>query len=58
MSAVTGGLKRLLSETESWYEITFETSLAEQLNEYHEIEVTLDKPGLVARTRDGYYAQP
>jgi len=27
-------------------------------NEYHALDVKLDKPGLTARTRAGYYAQP
>jgi hypothetical protein len=27
-------------------------------NEYHALEIKLGKPGLTARTRTGYYAQP
>ena len=27
-------------------------------DEYHTLEVKVDKPGLTARTRTGYYAQP
>lgn len=57
-SDVTGSLKRFMADTESWYEITFETPAAERPDEYHQIETTVDKPGLIARTRDGYYAQP
>jgi VWFA-related protein len=57
-SDVAGGLKRFMADTESWYEIAFETPIAERPNEYHQIEITVDKPGLIARTRDGYYAQP
>ena len=57
-SDVAGMLKRCLSDTESWYEITFSMPPAERPDEYHHIEIRLDKPGLTARTRDGYYAQP
>jgi VWFA-related protein len=57
-SDVTGSLKRCLADTESWYEISFETRVAERPNEYHHIQITVDKPGLSTRTRDGYYAQP
>ncbi len=57
-SDVAGMLKRCLAETESWYEITFDAPPAEQPNEYHLVEITVDKPGLIARTRNGYYAQP
>jgi VWFA-related protein len=55
---VTGALKRCLTDTESWYEITFDASVAERPNEYHHIEITMGKPGLTARTSNGYYAQP
>jgi VWFA-related protein len=55
---VTNVLNKCLAETESWYEITVDSASAEQPNEYHHIEIKLDKPNLSARTRDGYYAQP
>jgi VWFA-related protein len=57
-SDVEGQLKKCLADTEAWYEITFDAAVPEQPNEYHHIEIKLNKPGLVARTRDGYYAQP
>ena len=57
-SDVTGMLERCLADAESWYEITFDAAVPEQPNEYHHIEIKLNKPGLSARTRDGYYAQP
>ncbi len=43
---------------QSWYEITFDPLPADKPNEYHQIQIKLDKPGLVARTRTGYYANP
>ena len=55
---VVHGLKTCLADLDSWYEITVPTSRADRPNEYHQIEVKTDKPGLVTRTRDGYYAQP
>ena len=57
-SDVAGMLKRCLADMASWYEITFAAPVAEQPNEYHHIQIKLDKPGLTARTRDLYYAQP
>ena len=57
-SDVAEGLKRCLHDTEGWYEITFDGAAAEKANEYHHVEIKVDKPGLTARTRDGYYAQP
>jgi VWFA-related protein len=57
-SDVAGNLTKCLADTESWYEITFEAPVAERPNEYHHIDLKVDRPGLVVRTRDGYYAQP
>ena len=55
---VASMLKTCAADAEAYYEITFDTAPAEEPNEYHHIEVKVEKPGLVARTRDGYYAQP
>lgn len=57
-SDVSGSLKKCLADTNSWYEITFDTPVPERPDEYHHIEITMGKQGLTARTRDGYYAQP
>jgi VWFA-related protein len=55
---VAGGLKTCFADLHSWYEITVPAARADRSNEYHQIDVKTDKPGLVTRTRDGYYAQP
>ena len=57
-SDIAGLLKKCLADAESWYRISFDPAVAEHPNEYHHVEVRLDKPGLTVRTRDGYYAQP
>ncbi len=57
-SDVTGNIKRCLNDVQSWYEIAFDPLPADKPNEYHHIEIKLDKPGLVARTRTGYYSNP
>jgi VWFA-related protein len=51
-------LKRALADTTAYYEINFEASPADRRDEYHHLEIRLTNPALVARTRDGYYAQP
>jgi VWFA-related protein len=51
-------LQKCISDTAPYYEITFAAQAAERPNEYHQIEVKLAKPGLTARTLEGYYAQP
>jgi hypothetical protein len=40
------------------YELTFNVPDDARPNEYHRVEVKVDKPKLIIRTRDGYYAQP
>ncbi len=57
-SDVTGMLKECLLDADSWYEIGFEPSPADKPNEYHHIEIKVDRPGVLVRTRDGYYANP
>jgi VWFA-related protein len=42
----------------SYYELTFAASAAVNPNEYHELLVRTDKPGVTARTNAFYYARP
>lgn len=42
----------------AYYAISFTPLPADGPNEYHELKVRVDKPGLTARTSTGYYNQP
>jgi hypothetical protein len=55
---VTGMMAQCLQDVKSWYAISFDPLPADKQDEYHHIEVKVDQPGLIARTRDGYYANP
>jgi VWFA-related protein len=55
---IASSLSKCIGETEFWYEVTLAMPPAEQPNEYHHLEIKVDKPGLATRTRNGYYAQP
>jgi len=57
-SDVEGLIQKCLIEAQSWYEITFDPPPADKPDEYHRIEIRLDQRGLIARSRDGYYANP
>jgi VWFA-related protein len=46
-----------MADAASYYEITLDASVAAHADEYHSIDVQVNKPGLKARTRMGYYAQ-
>jgi VWFA-related protein len=50
-------LQQCLTDAMPYYEISFDPPAAHEPNEYHHIEIQLAK-GLIARTRQGYYAQP
>ncbi len=51
-------LQQCLADTEAYYAISFDPAPADHRDEYHSLEIRLSKPGLTARTRQGYYAQP
>ena len=50
-------LQRCLADTRAYYEISFDPSKAGRPDEYHQLEVRIAKPGLKARTRQGYYSR-
>ena len=47
-----------IDEARSYYTLTFDPAAAKHADEYHELAVHVDKPGLKARTSTGYYVQP
>lgn len=46
-----------LEDTKAFYTLSFDSPPADHPNELHDLEVKIDKPGLKARTRTGYYAE-
>ena len=55
---IAAHLQRCIADLESYYEISFDASPADRPNEYHQLDIKIDKPGLAAHTRTGYYSQP
>jgi VWFA-related protein len=51
-------LDKCLADTEAYYELSFVPAVADHRDEYHNLLVQVAKPGLTARTRTGYYAEP
>jgi VWFA-related protein len=47
-----------LLDAKAYYTLSFIYPPADHPDEYHSLEIKVDKPGLIARTRTGYYAQP
>jgi VWFA-related protein len=55
---VAGLLRECLSDSAPYYEISFDPTPSDKQDEYHHLEIKVAKPGLTARTHQGYYAQP
>ncbi len=46
-----------VADASVYYILSFDSLPADQPDEYHALQVTVDKPGVTARTRTGYYDQ-
>ncbi|MGB9454966.1 MAG: VWA domain-containing protein [Bryobacteraceae bacterium] len=55
---VAGEIATCIADANAFYVLSFDGLAGDGPNEYHALEVKIDKPGLTARTRSGYYAQP
>ena len=55
---VAGFLEQCAADGEAYYELSFSPAPSDHRDEYHHLTVQVAKPGLIARTRDGYYSQP
>jgi hypothetical protein len=55
---IAGQIFRCIADVDTFYTLTLDAAKADRPNEYHAIEVKIANPGLTARTRNGYYAQP
>jgi VWFA-related protein len=55
---VSEQIERCVREADTYYTLTFDPAHAHALNEYHELKVLVNRPGLTARTNSGYYDQP
>jgi VWFA-related protein len=57
-NSVVAGLDRSIADLNAYYVLSIEAPPADKPNEYHDLAVKVAKPGLMIRTRTGYYAQP
>ena len=55
---IAGQISRCIADADAFYTLTLDAAKADKPNEYHAIDVKVATPGLTARTRSGYYAQP
>lgn len=52
------GLNTAVRDASTSYGLTFDTAPGDRPNEYHAIEVRVDRPNVIVRTTKGYYARP
>jgi VWFA-related protein len=55
---VAGEIAASIADANASYILSFDSLPGNAPNEYHALEIRIDKLGLAARTRSGYYAQP
>lgn len=55
---VTSLIQKSLRDAAVYYELSFNPAQGEHPQEYHHLEIHVAKPGVTARTRQGYYSQP
>jgi VWFA-related protein len=55
---VASQIDSCIQDATAWYTISFDPPRADKPNEYHDLKLEVDKPGLTARTSTGYYNQP
>lgn len=51
-------LNRCVADANAFYTISFNPPKAAQADEYHDLKLLVDTPGLTVRTNTGYYNQP
>ena len=56
--SIMNTLNHTLEDLNAFYVVAIDAPVTEQPNTYHSVGIKLDAPGLSARTRTGYYAQP
>jgi VWFA-related protein len=55
---ITAQITRCVAEADAFYTLTIDAAPADKPNEFNSIDVKVETPGLTARTRNGYYAEP
>jgi VWFA-related protein len=53
-----GQINSCVADASAYYAMSFDAVPADHVNEYHELTVKVDKPGVKARTNAAYYGQP
>lgn len=52
------GIEQCIHDASVFYTLSFDPPHAANIDEYHDLKLTVGRPGLIARTNTGYYNQP
>lgn len=55
---LTAQIDNCVRDGTAFYALSFDPPRADRADEYHDLKVKIDRPGLVAHTNTGYYNQP
>lgn len=55
---LVGQINRCIAGASAFYRISFDALRADHADEYHDLKLEIDRPGLTVRTSSGYYNQP
>ncbi|HEX4074357.1 MAG TPA: VWA domain-containing protein [Candidatus Acidoferrales bacterium] len=55
---IAASLQQCLADVEPYYQISFDPVPSERPDGYRALQIRIDRPGLTARTHQGYYAEP
>jgi VWFA-related protein len=53
---IKGEISSALRDANSYYTLTFAAAPSSRANEYHDLKLQVDKPGMTVRTTTGYYS--
>jgi VWFA-related protein len=55
---VAAEIATCVADANAYYVLTLDSLAGDGPDEYHALDIKIDKPGVTVRTRSGYYAQP
>ncbi len=55
---LAGEFAQCVADAGTYYEVGFNAPPASTPDEFHQLQIKVDRPGLKVRSRNGYYAQP
>lgn len=55
---VAGQINRCIEDANAFYRISFDPPATDHPDEYHDLKVQVNKPGVTVRTNTGYYNEP